>query len=332
MGLFKLKKNQQRTEEGEEYENSQEIKGISEDSTDGSEEELELGVEKIEPTNTNEKKAQALSGSSNSNRSKTKVMILASRGINARQRHLLDDLCLLMPHFKKESKFDSKKDLFALNELAELDGCSHVVYFEARKPQELFMWMAKSPAGPSIRFHVQNIHTLEELHFTGNCMKGTRPIIVFDPSIEQKYDSQGAIIKELLMNIFGVPKNHRKVRPHIDHVLYIGCSDDRIWMRNYQLREGAGAAEDESHKAIDGIALEEIGPRFVLHPVIILEGGFGGRVLWKNPHYVPPSVLRTSAKYGQALKHKQRALDNAASSHRRSVAVLPDNEVDHIFD
>jgi ribosome biogenesis protein BRX1 len=32
---------------------------------------------------------------------KKKVMILASRGVNARQRHLLDDLCSLMPHAKK---------------------------------------------------------------------------------------------------------------------------------------------------------------------------------------------------------------------------------------
>lgn len=42
------------------------------------------------------------------------------------QRHLLDDLAALLPHGRKESKFDSKKKLYVLNELAELYNCNNV--------------------------------------------------------------------------------------------------------------------------------------------------------------------------------------------------------------
>lgn len=261
-----------------------------------------------------------------------KVMILASRGINARQRHFLDDLCLLMAHFKKESKFDTKKDLFALNELAELNGCGYTVFFEARKPQELFMWLAKTPGGPSIRFHVQNIHTLEELHLSGNCMKNTRAILTFDPFYSST--AHGQVMKDLLTAIFGVPKNHKKTRPYVDHVIHFAWSDDRVWVRNYQILEGAAAAPSASDARVsmEGLSLEEIGPRFILHPIMVKEGSFTGRTSWRNPHYTPMAQLRASRKLGEAMCHKQRTLDQAASSYRKKTTVLPEDELEHVFD
>jgi ribosome biogenesis protein BRX1 len=257
--------------------------------------------------------------------SKKKVMVLASRGINARQRHLLDDLCSLMPHGKKEVKFDTKRELFALNELAELNSCDHVLFFEARKPQELFIWAAKSPSGPSVRFHVQNIHTLEELHLTGNCMKGARPILTFDPTFGET--DEGQTIKELLSAMFGVPKDHRKTRPFVDRVMHFGWADDRVWIRNYQIKEGTATEE-----SIDGLSLEEIGPRFVLHPVRILEGSFVGRTRWQNSNYVSAGAIRAYVRENLAMKHKQRARDQEATAYRKKNAVLPDNELDHVFD
>ena len=35
-------------------------------------------------------------------------------------------------------------------------GCTSVLYFEARKHKDLYLWVAKSPAGPSVKFHVTN--------------------------------------------------------------------------------------------------------------------------------------------------------------------------------
>lgn len=74
----------------------------------------------------------------------------------ARQRHLLNDLAVMMPHGRKDVKFDSKSSLNTLNELAELYNCNNVLFFEARKAQDLYVWMSKVPNGPTIKFHAQN--------------------------------------------------------------------------------------------------------------------------------------------------------------------------------
>src|ERR1700733_12185477 len=104
----------------------------------------------------------------------SKILLLSSRGINSRQRHLLNDFLNVIPHSVKESKFDTKSQLSELNELAELNGCTHCAFFESRKPQELFLWVSQCPSGPSAKFHVQGIYTVEELKTTGNFTFGTR--------------------------------------------------------------------------------------------------------------------------------------------------------------
>jgi len=73
-----------------------------------------------------------------------------------RHRHLLNDLASLLPHGKKESKFDSKSKLYQLNELAELNNCNNLLFFEARKGKDLYVWMSKVPNGPTVKFHAQN--------------------------------------------------------------------------------------------------------------------------------------------------------------------------------
>jgi ribosome biogenesis protein BRX1 len=85
-----------------------------------------------------------------------RVLMLTSRGVTFRHRHLLNDLAALLPHARKESKLDSKTKLYQLNELAELYNCNNVLYFEARKGKDLYAWLSKPPNGPTIKFHVQN--------------------------------------------------------------------------------------------------------------------------------------------------------------------------------
>lgn len=77
------------------------------------------------------------------------------------------------------------------------------------------------------------VHTMDELHFTGNCLKGSRPILSFDPSFDQHPHSK--VIKEVLIHIFGVPKAARKSKPFIDHVLSFTYTDGKIWFRNFQV-------------------------------------------------------------------------------------------------
>lgn len=40
--------------------------------------------------------------------------------------------------------------------LLMLQSCSSVVFFEVRKKQDLYIWMSKTPHGPSVKFHVTN--------------------------------------------------------------------------------------------------------------------------------------------------------------------------------
>ena len=85
-----------------------------------------------------------------------RVLILSSRGVNYRQRHLLNDLYSLLPHSRKDAKLDTKTKLYQLNELAELYNCNNVMFFEARKSKDLYIWMTKAPNGPTVKTHVQN--------------------------------------------------------------------------------------------------------------------------------------------------------------------------------
>ena|SRR3569832_2324635 len=73
-----------------------------------------------------------------------RVLILSSRGVSFRDRHLMNDLKCMMPHTKTESKFDKKDRLTELNEIAEMKNCSKCVYFEARKNKDLYLWMAST--------------------------------------------------------------------------------------------------------------------------------------------------------------------------------------------
>lgn len=75
---------------------------------------------------------------------------------SSRHRHLLNDIALLLPHSRKDAKFDSKSKLSFLNELAEMYNTNNILFFEARKGKDLFAYMAKCPNGPTVRFHVQN--------------------------------------------------------------------------------------------------------------------------------------------------------------------------------
>ena len=88
-----------------------------------------------------------------------RVLILSSRGVTYRHRHLLNDIYALLPHSRKDAKLDTKTKLYQLNELAELYNCNNVLFFEARKGKDLYVWMSKAPNGPTVKMHLQNCET-----------------------------------------------------------------------------------------------------------------------------------------------------------------------------
>jgi len=250
-----------------------------------------------------------------------------------RHRHLLNDIASLLPHSRKDAKLDTKSKLYQLNELAELYNCNNVFFFEARKGKDLYLWMSKAPNGPTVKMHMQNrtfflyvlyiklmsmkVHTMEELHFTGNCLKGSRPILSFDASFDKEPHLR--VIKELFLHIFGVPKGTRKAKPFVDHVMGFTLADGKIWIRNYQINETEPSkatpseAADAAPKKKSGkeketeVSLVEIGPRFVLTPIVIQEGSFGGPIIYENKEFVSPNQVRSEIRLKKAGRYNARA-------------------------
>ncbi|KAG9236135.1 Brix domain-containing protein [Amylocarpus encephaloides] len=249
-------------------------------------------------------------------KNKQRVLILSSRGITYRHRHLLNDVASMLPHSRKDAKLDTKSKLYQLNELAELYNCNNVFFFEARKGKDLYLWISKAPNGPTVKMHMQNLHTMEELHFTGNCLKGSRPLLSFDASFDSAPHLR--VLKELFLHIFGVPKGARKSKPFVDHVMGFTLADGKIWIRNYQISESepsktTSASETEkkqpkqNHGRDTEIKLVEIGPRFVLTPIVIQEGSFGGPIIYENKEFVSPNQVRSEVRRKKAGKYSSRA-------------------------
>lgn len=158
---------------------------------------------------------------------------------------------------------------------------------------------------------------MEELHFTGNCLKGSRPILSFDSTFESQPHLR--VIKELLTHIFGVPKGARKTKPFVDHVMGFTMAEGRIWIRCYQIDEmepdqKKRIAEDDTSKDKEpasksgetDVKLVEIGPRFVMTPIIIQESSFGGPILYENKEFVSPNQIRSDMRRSRATKHNVR--------------------------
>ncbi|CAE1316803.1 BRX1 [Acanthosepion pharaonis] len=233
---------------------------------------------------------------------KQRVLVFSTRGILAQARHLMNDMKRLMPHSKREPKMDHKDDFRVVNEICETRNCNKCIFFEARKKKDLYMWLSNINEGPSAKFLVENVHTMCELKLTGNCLKGSRPLLSFD----EKFDKEPhwKILKELFIQIFGTPNHHPKSQPFIDHVFFFSILDNRIWFRNYSITDELAS-------------LTEIGPRFVLNPVRIFEGSLGGPTLYVNPHYQSPNEYRKLLRKKYATKYMGRVSAKIGHEERK---------------
>ncbi|KAI9591570.1 Brix domain-containing protein [Syncephalis fuscata] len=263
-------------------------------------------------------------------RNKQRVLILSTRGINFRQRHLMSDIEVLLPHSKRDAKLDTKHGFDALNELAELNNCNNCLFFEARKKSDLYLWMAKTPNGPTVKFHVQNIHTMDELRMTGNHLKGSRPIVSFDKNFDESPHLR--VMKSLLTRIFGVPKGTRKSKPFVDHVISFSIVDGRLWFRNYQIIDKDSEVVSTTIKGEEKkTQLVEVGPRFVLQPIKIFAGGFGGAVVWENPRYISPNQVRAALIQRRAHKYVDKRVQLLEREERSTNTKLPADPVEEVF-
>ena len=233
---------------------------------------------------------------------KTRVLIFAARGIGHRDRHLMQNLRDMLPHSKSECKIEAKNFAKEIDEICIMKNANKCVFFENKKRKDTYCWLSNVGRGPSAKFLVENIHTMEELKMTGNSLKASRALLSFDPLFDQS--SHYSLLKEMLTQTFSTPNHHPRSQPFIDHVLTFTILDHRIWFRNYQIVDEEGA-------------LAEIGPRFVLNPIKIFEGSFTGCVLWSNENYVSPNDRRRAMMIELRDKYKNRVMDKEARIARQ---------------
>lgn len=256
-----------------------------------------------------------------------RVLVIGARGITERARHLMLDMRTLMPHSKTDCKLDRKDNLTTINELCDLKNCNNSIFLEMRRKQDMYMWMSKVPEGPSAKFHVQDVHTMDELKMTGNTLRGSRPLLAFDSAFETSPHMR--LLKELFMQIFGTPNRHPKSKPFFDRVLSIAMVDGRICVRNYQMVFGG---EEKTKNTVE--SLQEIGPRFSLQPIRIFEGSFGGETLYENPEYITPAQIRRQikGKKTEAYRHGRETKDANKEKVLTHLQMEKDPLANDIFD
>lgn len=244
-----------------------------------------------------------------------KVLVIGSRSINAKDRHLLQDLSGIMAHGRPHPKLDVRQDLGTnLNELCKLHGCNSTLFLEGRKQQTSYLWLGQSPQGPSMKFQLMNVHTADELRMVGNCLKYSRPLLHFDAEFDQVAHLR--IARALLTSTFNTPRYHARSKPFVDHILCFFVLEGKIYFRHYQVVEQANGQ----------FGLTEIGPRFVLDPQVLLQGCVQGKVAWKSESAIAPSTLRKSRR--DRVLEKLKMKEKIAEIGERHREALPERAPD----
>ncbi len=251
---------------------------------------------------------------------KTRVLMLCSRRVDYRSRHLMKNLFRLLPHAKVDCKFDRKRGLTELNDMAEMKNCSKVLFFESHKFKDVYLYMSDIDIGLSAIFLLHNVCTMEELKLTGNCLKSSRALLSFGSEFDQYTHLN--MFKELFVSIFSTPVGHPKCQPFIDHVFTFSVIDDKIWFRNYQILP-------------DNAGLAEVGPRVVLEPVKVFNGSFSGEVVYKNHLYRTPNTQRRFEKVQKQKKSHNRIVEQMATrtkKKKRAALFNFDQDADFVFE
>lgn len=114
-------------------------------------------------------------------------------------------------------------------------------------------------------------------------------------------------------------------------------SHAQIWVRHYQILEEQPSSALEAHltKKLSGqtepTSLVEIGPRFVLTPIRIFRGSFGGQTLFQNPDFVSPNDVRAQEKLVKGMAYGNRKNSQLERKERKARVVVPNDPLDSVF-
>ena len=109
---------------------------------------------------------------------------------------------------------------------------------------------------------------------------------------------------------------------HYQAIARDSFADGKIWVRVYQINE----SETSKKKPVDSdsvdvdelinkkkgksgdfdVSLVEIGPRFVLTPIVIQESSFGGPIIYENKEFVSPNQIRSDLRRAKAGRYNER--------------------------
>ena len=133
------------------------------------------------------------------------VLVLGTRGLKARHRHLMQDILRLLPHGRPGAKLDAQESgLRGVVSACEEANCSSALLLDARDPHRLYLWAAGTPDGPSAMLRVQNVHTVAELNLAVRRCANVRNLLAFDSSFE--VSAERRVLRALLTRIFAVPR------------------------------------------------------------------------------------------------------------------------------
>lgn len=111
----------------------------------------------------------------------------------------------------------------------------------------------------------------------------------------------------------------------------------QIWVRNYQILEQQAANALEAHKAKKesgqtvATSLIEIGPRFVLSPIRIFRGSFGGQTLYQNPEFISPNEIRAEQRRDKGQTYNERKQSQKNRKERLEQIVVPEDPLADVF-
>ncbi|KAM0672276.1 ribosome biogenesis protein BRX1 [Ordospora colligata] len=180
-------------------------------------------------------------------------MILSTRAASAKIRYLMKDISKLVK-VEEEHKWDMGNDYHELRELARMNECDSVMFFQSTKRMD-GLWIGILD-GTSIFFKMHNVSTVRECNFPVNVFVDCGYVLMFSKEFEEiehlKY------VKDVVEHVF--KSNETK-----DKALCFFYLDGMIWVRCYKIGED----------------MEEIGPRVVLEVVKVFEKCFSGNFLYK---------------------------------------------------
>ncbi|KAJ1617128.1 Brix-domain-containing protein [Pavlovales sp. CCMP2436] len=267
---------------------------------------------------------------------RSKVLALISHGSTSKFTALMEDWVSLLPHVRKDCKLEQKDRIDTIPEIAELAGCNRALFFEVRKHSDLYLWAGSVAAGgPSVKFLVNSVHSMDELSLTGNCLRGSRGIVSFDGAFGEDAAPHLRMVRQILTGIFAVPEGHPKSKPFVDHVhSFTLDGQGKVHYRHYQLSAApaeAGVLAPKKGKPVQ--MLVEIGPRCTLTVMRIFAGAFGGPTLFANPAFVSPNHVRAEVRRQTGERYAKKVTARAAMRKRRAgpERQMPHDELGDVF-